>query len=47
MKKPTTVHISAKCSDMCVTEILNEEGNVIAEHDGYVPSCLMNIGEIM
>lgn len=36
--KPTTVHISAKCSDMCITEIMDEKGNVIAEHDGYVPS---------
>lgn len=35
---PTTVHITAKCSDMCVTTIEDENGKLLAEHDGYVPS---------
>ena len=38
MSKPKTVHISAKCSDLCFTQIEDENGNMIAEHDGYVPA---------
>ena len=34
---PKIVKINAKCSDLCFTEVLAGNGNVIAEHDGYVP----------
>jgi len=34
---PKIVKINAKCSDLCFTEVLDGNGNVIAEHDGYVP----------
>ena len=37
MNKPKTVHICAKCSDLCFSQVLDEGGAVIAEHDGYVP----------
>lgn len=31
------VKINAKCSDLCYYEILNDNGTVIHENDGYVP----------
>lgn len=32
-----TVWINAKCSDCCVTTLLDGDGNEIIERDGYVP----------
>ena len=32
-----TLKIHAKCSDMCAAEILDQDGQSIHEHDGYVP----------
>ena len=32
-----TLHISAKCSDLCFVQAKNEAGEVVAESDGYVP----------
>jgi hypothetical protein len=32
-----TVHITAKCSDLCITRIKDENDRVLKEHDGYVP----------
>lgn len=37
MKKVKTVKVSAKCSDLCFVELLDDEGKVIAQRDGYVP----------
>jgi hypothetical protein len=37
MATPKTVRICAKCSDLCSTEILDTNGKLIAERDGYVP----------
>ena len=34
------LRISAKCSDMCSAVLVNDNGNVVKEHDGYVPSLL-------
>jgi len=31
------LHISAKCSDLCCAELKDENGHVVATHDGYVP----------
>lgn len=31
------VKISAKCSDLCYTEVINSKNQTIVEHDGYVP----------
>lgn len=36
-----TIRISAKCSDLCYSEIINDDRNLVAENDGYVPE---NIG---
>ena len=33
-----TVCISAKCSDLCLTELKDAKGSVVLEHDGYVPN---------
>ena len=33
-----TVSISAKCSDLCSTQLIDADGIIHAEHDGYVPS---------
>lgn len=33
-----TLTISGKCSDMCDYRVLDADGNVVAKHDGYVPS---------
>lgn len=32
-----TVHINAKCSDLCYTVLYDANGKEILEHDGYVP----------
>ncbi len=32
-----TVRINAKCSDLCITELIDEKGSSIVECDGYVP----------
>lgn len=37
MATPKTVSICAKCSDLCLAEIIDTNGKVIASHDGYVP----------
>lgn len=34
------MQISAKCSDLCFTQVIDSEGNAIYENDGYVPSGL-------
>lgn len=31
------ISINAKCSDLCSTIIKNDEGEIVYEHDGYVP----------
>ena len=36
--KIKTVRISAKCSDLCSTQLLDEAGKVVGEKDGYVPN---------
>ena len=35
-----TISINAKCSDLCFSELKNEKGAVVAEHDGYVPALM-------
>jgi hypothetical protein len=32
-----TVSIIAKCSDLCFTKLKSNKGEVLIEHDGYVP----------
>jgi hypothetical protein len=32
------LHIGAKCSDLCYAELKDENGHIVATHDGYVPS---------
>jgi hypothetical protein len=34
---PAVVKVTAKCSDLCFTQVVDANDNVIAEHDGYVP----------
>jgi len=34
---PAVVKVSAKCVDRCFVQVEDSFGNVIAEHDGYVP----------
>jgi hypothetical protein len=34
---PAVVRISAKCSDLCWTQVLAHDGAPIHEHNGYVP----------
>jgi hypothetical protein len=44
----TTIHINAKCSDLCFYYLLDKDGKTIAEHDGYVPAFFpMNIWVII
>ena len=38
------IHINAKCADLCYAELKDEEGAVIAEHDGYVPDLMPEDG---
>lgn len=33
-----TIQIHAKCSDCCCATLLDQDGNEILDHDGYVPS---------
>jgi hypothetical protein len=35
--KPSIVKVTAKCSDLCSVEVLDVDGKVLAEHNGYVP----------
>jgi hypothetical protein len=35
--KATTLRIHAKCSDMCSSELVDQDGATIHETDGYVP----------
>lgn len=44
MKKGTTLQISGKVSDLCVTTLLDEKGEVLKEHDGYVPKFMPENG---
>ncbi len=44
METPKTIHFTAKCSDCCFTEVKDEKGNVLAEHDGYVPDFMPDEG---
>jgi len=37
------LHVTAKCSDLCVCQYENETGQIIIESDGYVPKNI-NIG---
>ena len=34
------ISISAKCSDLCFSQLKDSEGLVVAEHDGYVPALM-------
>jgi hypothetical protein len=38
---PRTLKISAKCSDLCSIQLI-EDGKHVGEYDGYVPSWLPN-----
>lgn len=38
MNKIETVRICAKCSDLCSVVALDKNGDVVLEHDGYVPA---------
>jgi len=31
------IKISAKCSDLCFTQIMDKDNSIIMEHGGYVP----------
>lgn len=35
--KAKTISISAKCSDLCSATLLDKDGTVLHEADGYVP----------
>ena len=35
--KSKTLHICAKCSDLCSASIYDETGKCLGERDGYVP----------
>jgi len=37
MGKPTTLIISAKCSDSFYAELHDEDGVILNDYDGYVP----------
>ena len=37
MSAPMIVYLSAKCSDMCFTTVIDQDGNEVLEKDGYVP----------
>ena len=32
------VKVHAKCCDMCSIELIDSDGQLVKEHDGYVPS---------
>jgi hypothetical protein len=36
------ISISAKCSDLCIAQLKDGEGKVVAEHDGYVPALMLD-----
>jgi hypothetical protein len=36
----TRISINARCSDLCFAELKDDQGKVIAEHDGYVPELM-------
>jgi hypothetical protein len=36
----TSISISAKCSDLCHAQLIDVQGNILAEHDGYVPDLM-------
>jgi hypothetical protein len=38
--KVSRIRISAKCSDLCYSELQDDQGRALAEHDGYVPACM-------
>ena len=37
IKKPVTIAITAKCSDMFAATVRGGEGQTVGEYDGYVP----------
>jgi len=43
-KVPKVISISAKCSDCFSMNVMDKEGNYIADYDGYVPSFMPNGG---
>ena len=38
------IHINAKCSDLCFSQLTDAQGHVVAEHDGYVPALMPDRG---
>jgi hypothetical protein len=34
------ISISAKCSDLCSSQLQDKDGKVVAEHNGYVPALM-------
>lgn len=42
--KLAKIIISAKCSDCCFTDLIDETGNSIITRDGYVPSFMPDGG---
>lgn len=35
--KVKKIGITAKCSDLCYTALYGDDGEILADHDGYVP----------
>ena len=44
---PKILHISGKTSDLCYARLEDKDGNVLKEHDGYVPEFMpgQHVGE--
>lgn len=40
----STITISAKCSDLCYTQLVNKDGIILAQKDGYVPKFMPENG---
>lgn len=40
MGKPTTLMISAKCSDSFYAELKDEDGVILNDYEGYVPNIM-------
>jgi hypothetical protein len=40
MKKPAILRIVAKCSDRCCAFLETKDGEILKEHDGYVPEMM-------
>ena len=39
-----TLRICAKCSDLCTSELIDDNGVYLRDSDGYVPSLMPNGG---